>query len=403
MRLSYYDSTRATGAPDGYAYAAGGHRATEAEIGVMKGGTLKHDASQRFVDSPAGYALRRERSSAGLGSSAARSLIDDDKKAVVRDRVPAKLLAPYDGSTLPALPAGATEPMVTTRGVLVANYTADNARKPAHGVARHEEVKAGLGDDLASRADMLCGALVLLTLLGAVAIALCYLTMTELLVADGATHRLAFWYLTPAVYMADVLGRAGTSILIGAGLSALADYSLGAAVAVAWRGITAIGAGFHCFLGAAVAVAWRGITAIGADLHCFLGAAVAAAWRGITAMARLTVRLTARAPVGRVVRCLTYVLIAFGIFAHVQSVLRAGASEPPRSAALAARRLIEVIEEPDGVAAQAFEAQLKTLHDTLYVDGSLEGGRGSFISCCEADEIAQTFNVSIKGGGDALP
>ena len=57
MRLSYYDSTRATGAPDGYAYAAGGHRATEAEIGVMKGGTLKHDASQRFVDSPAGYAL----------------------------------------------------------------------------------------------------------------------------------------------------------------------------------------------------------------------------------------------------------------------------------------------------------------------------------------------------------
>ena len=338
MRLSYYDSTRATGAPDGYAYAAGGHRATEAEIGVMKGGTLKHDASQRFVDSPAGYALRRERSSAGLGSSAARSLIDDDKKAVVRDRVPAKLLAPYDGSTLPALPAGATEPMVTTRGVLVANYTADNARKPAHGVARHEEVKAGLGDDLASRADMLCGALVLLTLLGAVAIALCYLTMTELLVADGATHRLAFWYLTPAVYMADVLGRAGTSILIGAGLSALADYSLGAAVAVAWRGITAIGA----------------------DLHCFLGAAVAAAWRGITAMARLTVRLTARAPVGRVVRCLTYVLIAFGIFAHVQSVLRAGASEPPRSAALAARRLIEVIEEPDGVAAQAFEAQLKT-------------------------------------------
>ena len=62
-----------------------------------------------------------------------------------------------------------------------------------------------------------------------------------------------------------------------------------------------------------------------------------------------------------------------------------------------------MIEEPDGVAAQAFEAQLKTLHDTLYVDGSLEGGRGSFISCCESDEIAQTFNVSIKGGGDALP
>ena len=70
---------------------------------------------------------------------------------------------------------------------------------------------------------------------------------------------------------------------------------------------------------------------------------------------------------------------------------------------LAARRLIEVIEEPDGVAAQAFEARLKTSYATLYVDGSLEGGRGSFLSRCEADEIAQTFNVSIKGGGDALP
>ena len=137
MRLSYYDSTRATGAPDGYAYAAGGQWATEAENGVMKGGTLKSDASQRFVDSPAGYALRRERSSAGL-RNARSEMIDDDKKAVVRDRVPAKLLAPYDVSTLPALPAGATEPMVTTRRVIVANYTADNARKTAHGVARLE-------------------------------------------------------------------------------------------------------------------------------------------------------------------------------------------------------------------------------------------------------------------------
>ena len=67
---------------------------------------------------------------------------------------------------------------------------------------------------------------------------------------------------------------------------------------------------------------------------------VAAAWRVITAIARLAVRLTARAPVGRVMRFLTYMLIAFGIFARVQSVPRAGASEPLRSAVLAARRLI---------------------------------------------------------------
>ena len=58
-------------------------------------------------------------------------MTDDDKKAVVRGAVPAKLLAettPYDLSTLPA---GATEPMVATGGVTVANYTADNARKTA--------------------------------------------------------------------------------------------------------------------------------------------------------------------------------------------------------------------------------------------------------------------------------
>ena len=103
IMLSEYDSSRATGAPDGYAYAAEGQWATEAENGVRKGGTLKPDDSQRFVDSPAGHALRRERSSAGL-RKARSEMIDDDKKAVVRDRVPAKLLTtPYDVSTLPAL------------------------------------------------------------------------------------------------------------------------------------------------------------------------------------------------------------------------------------------------------------------------------------------------------------
>ena len=50
--LSYYDSSRA-GAPDtGYAYGAGGQWATEAENGVMKGGTFRSDAAQRFVDFP---------------------------------------------------------------------------------------------------------------------------------------------------------------------------------------------------------------------------------------------------------------------------------------------------------------------------------------------------------------
>ena len=50
--MSYDYSTRATGASDGHAYAAGGQWATEAENGVMKGGTLKSDASQRFDDFP---------------------------------------------------------------------------------------------------------------------------------------------------------------------------------------------------------------------------------------------------------------------------------------------------------------------------------------------------------------
>ena len=52
IMLSDYDSSRA-GAPDtGYALGAGGQWATEAENGVMKGGTLKSDASQRFDDFP---------------------------------------------------------------------------------------------------------------------------------------------------------------------------------------------------------------------------------------------------------------------------------------------------------------------------------------------------------------
>ena len=74
------------------------------------------------------------------------------------------------------------------------------------------------------------------------------------------------------------------------------------------------------------------LIAMWAQANCSLGAAVASAWRGITAIARLAERPTARASVGRVMRFLAYMLIAFGIFAHVQSVLRAGASEPPRAA-----------------------------------------------------------------------
>ena len=72
----------------------------------------------------------------------------DDQKAVVRNKVSANLLADttlFDMSNLPALPAGATETMVATRAVTVANYTADNARKTAHRAARLEAIKAGLG------------------------------------------------------------------------------------------------------------------------------------------------------------------------------------------------------------------------------------------------------------------
>ena len=156
--LPYYDSSRA-GAPDtGYALGAGGQWATEAENGVMKGGTLKSDASQRFVEFPG------EQPSLGeveRWQQNARSKMTDDQKAVVRNKVPAKLLAdttPFDMSNLPALPAGATETMVATRAVTVTNYTADNARKTAHRDARLEEIKASLGDDLSAalQASALC-------------------------------------------------------------------------------------------------------------------------------------------------------------------------------------------------------------------------------------------------------
>ena len=115
--LSYIDSDRA-GAHDAghaYIYAPGGRWATEAENGMMKCGT-KSDASQRFDDFPG------EQPSKGEVErwlrNARSKMTDDDKKAVVRGAVPAKLLAettPFDMSMLPALPVGATEPMVATR------------------------------------------------------------------------------------------------------------------------------------------------------------------------------------------------------------------------------------------------------------------------------------------------
>ena len=73
----------------------------------------------------------------------------DDQKAVVRNKVPAKLLAEttlFDIANLPALSAGATEAMVATRAVTVANYTADNTRKSAHRAARLEEIKARVSE-----------------------------------------------------------------------------------------------------------------------------------------------------------------------------------------------------------------------------------------------------------------
>ena len=94
----------------------------------MKGGTFKSDASQRFDDFPG------EQPSLGeveRWQQNARFEMTDDQKAVVRNKVPAKLLAEttlFDIANLPALSAGATEAMVASRAVTVANYTADNAR-----------------------------------------------------------------------------------------------------------------------------------------------------------------------------------------------------------------------------------------------------------------------------------
>ena len=240
------------------------------------------------------------------------------------------------------------------------------------------------GDDApaprpASRADMLCGGLVLMTLLGAVAVAFCAVTVSgdaqtvALLVAGGAST------VAPRVTINSWAAALGAQ-----------SHSLAANVADAVE--VRPMASFIFTLIAMWALA---------DFS--VGAAAASAWRGIESMARLTTRPTARASAGRVVRCFAYMIIALGVFTLVQSVPRAGASEPPRNAVLAARRLIGAIEEPGGIVAQAFEARLDSSYDTHYLDGSLEGGRGSFLSRGEADEIAQTFNVSIKGGDNSLP
>ena len=80
-----------------------------------------------------------------------------------------------------------------------------------------------------------------------------------------------------------------------------------------------------------------------------VGAFVSSAWRGIDALARLATRPMARERFARVARCIAYMLVAAGAFTLVQSVPRAGAAAPPSSAVLAARRFIESIEQPGGL------------------------------------------------------
>ena len=87
--LSYIDSARAGALDAGHAYAAGGRRAPEAENGVLMGGT-KADASQRFDDFPGEQPSQGE---IERWVRNARSKMTDDQKAVVRNAVPAKLLA----------------------------------------------------------------------------------------------------------------------------------------------------------------------------------------------------------------------------------------------------------------------------------------------------------------------
>ena len=87
--LSYIDSARAGALDAGHAYAAGGRRAPEAENGVLMGGT-KADASQRFDDFPGEQPSQGE---IERWMRNARSKMTDDQKAVVRNAVPAKLLA----------------------------------------------------------------------------------------------------------------------------------------------------------------------------------------------------------------------------------------------------------------------------------------------------------------------
>ena len=89
----------------GFAYNASGQWAAESGIGMLKAGK-KTDPAQRFDDFPGEQPSKGE---VERWCRAARGKLNDDMKAVLQGRVPAKLESetrPFDLSKIPALPSG---------------------------------------------------------------------------------------------------------------------------------------------------------------------------------------------------------------------------------------------------------------------------------------------------------
>ena len=131
----------------GYAYAAGGRRMMDSEIGLNKG--TRYNSTQRFEDFAGELPGRGEIERWGRST---KSFMTNDQKAVLRGSVPAKLMLdtePFDYTGLPDLPAMATDVQKNNRAFEIAKYDNSNAARLKYRAARIVEVKSELGDDIA--------------------------------------------------------------------------------------------------------------------------------------------------------------------------------------------------------------------------------------------------------------
>ena len=115
----------------------------DSEIGLSQG--TRRDAAQRFEDFPG---ENPSRGSIERWGREAMSKMTTDMKAVVRNRVPAKLqldTEPFNYSSLPALPADANDTQKSNRAFALAKHDSDNASKAKYGGAQALPDEAGQG------------------------------------------------------------------------------------------------------------------------------------------------------------------------------------------------------------------------------------------------------------------